>query len=212
MTRSALVTKVLSDYFRWVALAGVLIIVALGYIFLLSGKIQSIQEEGLARRQQISQEYDRQAKNKAAFEATMRNFKAAFSQADIDNINSFLPTSPDTVALQLDLAEIGKRAGLQLDSISISEVINNSASATSGQVQEVSPTAASQTLTIDGKPIGIQDVAVTYTEGLGYQNFKKFLDYVERSRRLFDILQVSYNHAEDRTSYSATLRTYYIAE
>ena len=206
MKTPAFIHKVLQNYFRWLALAVVVIVFVAGYVFVLSAKISSLQTSGFLERKKAQAELESQQKYYEQLRTSTQRFATTLPPDKIAEINDFVPTGDDFPALLLTIRNIASAAGLHLDSLTVGQV---------GATASTEGTAATTT-SVNGLTLRTQDVAVTISGGTSYETFKNFLSLIESSRRLFDVIQLSFTHG--RTSenaattgdYSLTLRTYYL--
>lgn len=214
----ALISKILMNYFRWLAAAVVVIIVFFGYVGFISAKIQKIRITGYLEQRKVQTELNNRQQFLAAMRDSVSRFNAALPADKLQAIDDFIPSSPDFPGLLLTVRNIASAANLDLDSISVGA---------SGQLAATGPTASAEE-TADatsttakaaaaaGVNLQVQDATITVGGGQSYQAFKNFVALIESSRRLLDVVSLSFTLGGDvvgqaaQGDYTLQLRTYYL--
>lgn len=104
----------------------------------------------------------------------------SISKAEIERLSKALPENVDTVRIALDLDTIAGRYGITLSEVSIDDSSESSAS------QIVLPDHA---LPYEKTPVSISFIS-------DYQNFKRFLQDLEKSLRIMDVRSVSFKSTD----------------
>jgi Tfp pilus assembly protein PilO len=117
----------------------------------------------------------------------------SFSTDEMGKLNTLLPDSIDTVRLIIDVDNIAKAHNLTL--------LNISVSGDSASTQAVGP---------DSHPYGTMDMS--FNVSTTYEQFKGFLEDVERSLRILDVDSIAFGQpdAVGRTTYTVRARTYWL--
>ncbi len=213
----AFVQSLLSNYFRWTAGAVVLGVLALGYFFVLDSKIAELRTSGLLERAQVEAHLTSQGEYLTNLRASLGKFKSSLRADDLAGIDAFIPTGPDFPGLLLSLEAIANSANLQLESMNVNE-IGQVAAASDDTGQAASGNDTAQAATPSGFNLQTQDVTVTVAGGTSYEAFKRFITQIESSRRLLDVVSVSFSHTNDTGTaasakpYNVVIRTYYVPE
>lgn len=119
----------------------------------------------------------------------------AIAPSDMDRLNGFLPDAVNNVQVILDLDNLAKRSGLQLQKIN---PINPVAASTIGPGAGAGDT-----------PLGSVDISMTVTGS--YDAFRAFLSGVEGSLRLLDVRQLSITGSDKHIySYDMIIRLYWL--
>ncbi len=105
---------------------------------------------------------------------------SSISKAEIDRLSKALPENVDTVRIALDLDTIAARYGVTLSDVAIDDKSNDTAT----QI-----TLPDSTLPYEKTPVSISFVS-------NYQNFKRFLQDLEKSLRIMDVRSVSFKAAD----------------
>lgn len=214
----AFLQTLLTDYFRWVAVGLVAIVLLLGYFLLLEQKINTIRTSGLLEREQVEAELEAEQKFLTELEASINTYDDTFTAQQLAEINDFLPSGPDFPGLLLTLESLARSSGLELDAMTINEVGQTISSETPTAPGGAGSTAA-QAATAIGSAVNTQDITLTVSGGTSYDSFKRFITLIESSRRLLDVLSLSFAHTisadtggEGASPYNLVVRTYYLPE
>lgn len=196
------ITRFINIYFIYVSVAVVVIIFLAGYLFLIQAKIAKIKDLGGVNYEQKLQERDLKKSNLKKLEQAKKDFEQ-IDVKEIEKFSSILPHQNDIPALLVKMDNFAKDLGLSLTSIDITEK--------SAAVLPATPTEGSnKTGQVFAATGTIKQVGITISvKGLySYQDFKNFLDSVEKNMPLMDINSIAYVPNSD--SYSVNLTTYYL--
>lgn len=100
----------------------------------------------------------------------------SISKAEVERLTKVLPSNVDTVRLALDLDNIAGRYGITIEDVAIDKVSSQNAT------QVVLP---DHSLPYEKTPVSISFVS-------NYQNFKRFLQDLERSLRIMDVKEIHF--------------------
>lgn len=205
-------TSLLSTYFRWSVGGVVVLVLVLGYLFVLKGQLSSLQTTSLAERTRTQTELKNQQVYLTALRGSIEQFQRQLPSATLASIDDFLPSNPDFPGLLLTIRNIAAAANVNLQSLALSDSGQLAAASTttgSGAGGSAANAAVSTSLSLR-----TQDAAISIAGGTSYDDFKSFLSAVERSRRLLDVIALSFGVSSGPTggnqSYSLTVRTYYL--
>jgi Tfp pilus assembly protein PilO len=104
----------------------------------------------------------------------------SISRAEIERLGKVLPSNVDTVRLALDLDNIAGRYGITIQDVAIDTQSAQKAS----QI-----TLPDHSLPYEKAPVSISFVS-------NYQNFKRFLQDLEKSLRIMDVREVGFQSTE----------------
>lgn len=224
MKTPAIITKVLTDYYRWLAGGVALLVIVAGYFVVIAPKLNEVQTSQVTK--QKASEADLLVKQQ--YIADLKESNAKFVDtlpADRRQvIDDFIPSDADFPGLLLTVKNIVAQSNLSLDSISVGQggqvaVAAGAATApTNVTKSDSAPTA--QAATVSGVNVKTQDIAISVSGGSTYASFKTLLTNIESSRRLFDVVSVSFATARPTTggtssaattnSWALILRSYYL--
>jgi hypothetical protein len=208
-----LIQKILTDYFRWTILVIVVLVVGLGYGLFINQQITTIQNVSFADRSRAQNDLQANQRYATALEDSLNKFKKAYTADDLQRLTKALPTESDFPSVLLMLNNLAETAGLKLDTITVNQI--GGAIPTSGQTSG-SSSDTSQTAQAAITGVAGQDIAVTFSGGTGYDQFKHFLGMFESSQRIFNVISLNFSQAtsenEKTSPYSMILRTYYLPE
>lgn len=213
-----MINKALTDYFRFLAIGTVVVVLALGYFFLIAPKITAVRSTEVTTRKNTESELQTQQAYLEDLKQSNQKFRSTFTEDQRREINAFIPSTSDFPSLLLTVENIVSQAQLTLDSISIGQVGQATAAATTPPAggETTNGTATAQAATVSGISFKTQDVSISVSGGKSYDSFKNLLSLFESSRRLFDIISVGYSLKVDEQGGNAgsvwnlTLRTYYL--
>jgi hypothetical protein len=124
----------------------------------------------------------------------MNSFEA-IPQTEKDRLMKALPDSIDSIAIARDLDGIAAKYGIALTSVS---------------VEDKDPSAGSP-VDLSGTSIPYATSFVSFSFVSDYENFLKFLDDIEKSLRIMDIKEASFQTAETGIyEYRVTAETYWL--
>ena len=158
------------------------------------GGIQSLQQQvddyntALERGKELDEEREKLI--------AQRN---SFSQEDRDRLRRLLPDNVDNVRLVLDMDTIAQQYGMRMQNVSIQEGPGSS---------EGGQTAIGDS----GQPFG--SLTLNFSVTATYEDFKEFLEQLERSLRIVDVESLSFSAPSADGSglrqFNVGLRTYWL--
>lgn len=218
MILPAFFTKILASYFRWLALVIAALILAIGYFGFIAERISAIQTQGFRERTKAEQQLKADQQYVIALQSSASKYEQAFSPAELERINNFIPTTSDFPGLILTLKNIASTSGLRLETITVGQGGAADAKKAGTEAEAQAATTPDTTAETGALALKTQDVSISVSGGTTYDAFKKFIGTIESSQRLFDITSLTFAQptgGEDKTastSYSLVLRTYYLGE
>lgn len=119
----------------------------------------------------------------------------SISKAEIERLAKILPSNVDTVRLALDLDSIAGRYGVTIKDVAIDSTSSRAAS------QVVLPGHS--------RPYEKTPVAVSFISD--YQNFKKFMQDLEKSLRIMDVREINFQVSDTGLyEHSVLIDTYWV--
>ncbi len=142
-----------------------------------------------------------QALTKSKDLLTIRNSLIAkrntFATADVQKVERMLPDNIDNIRLILDTQTVAKRYGLLVQNVAIQTAAKNP----KGSAMAVGGT--------NSDPVG--SVELSFAVSARYEDFLRFLKDLERSVRVVDIEQISFENGKgDLTTYAILIKTYWL--
>ncbi len=197
----------LINYFNWIILAFILIILVLGYFLFIQPKYTQITQElnvisvGKEEKYVKRQEYLNQ----------LIKFKDAYysiKESDVDKIKIFLPDYHGTEDILSQLEFIALHNGLLLKSLQIKkdkeEVLPQETNEVKRIITDEEESISSQGL---GSEVGEIEVGMEVA-GVDYIALKNLLKTIENNLRLYDISSI--NYSPQGGALIITLSTYYL--
>jgi Tfp pilus assembly protein PilO len=119
----------------------------------------------------------------------------AMPQSDILRVNKILPSNVDTVQLATDFDSIASKYGISIKNIKTAE---NKIDNTATIMQDATE-----------KPYNAVKVSFAFTST--YDNFRKFMQDIEKSLRIIDIKSLSFNSTDaGLNEYEVSIQTYWL--
>lgn len=116
------------------------------------------------------------------------------SQANIDRLEKFLPDNVDNVRLILDMDSIAARYGMRTRNVQL-------------QVAEDRPGLGQ----VGQDDSAFQSIIVSFSVTGSYDEFRSFIEDLERSLRLVDVVGISFSSSETGIyDYSVAIKTYWL--
>lgn len=217
MSTPDIIVKVLRDYFRWTAIAVVVLVLSLSYGLVLSKKISVIQTISFSDRTKAKNDLAAASAYLTTLQSSIEKFQRQYTATDRARLDRLLPTASEFPDLLLTIDNMASVAGLDLRTINVTNI---STASTEGAPATAAgdPATTEETIGVIANVPGLaaQDISVTVGQGTSYEQFKRFLAIVESSGRLFDIINLTYvrpgDAAEASAVYAFTLRAYYLTE
>jgi len=117
----------------------------------------------------------------------------AFSANDLERLNKLLPDHVDNVRLALDLDGIASKYNMRIKNISVSQSSNNQAG-TLGPSQK-----------------SYESIVLSFSVAASYEDLISFLKDLERSLRIVDVTQLSFNQPTgDLYEYRISIQMYWL--
>lgn len=183
-----------------------LCVVAAGAMFFLY--TQPTYDRVKSSNAQISQ-YD-EALNKAAelqqLKQSLLSKYNTFNPSDVERLHKLLPDHVDNVRLILDIDSVAGRRAMAIQNVVVS----------SSQSAKVSQTAIG---TVSSSKQKFDSLTVKFTTQGTYDNFRGFLDDIQKSLRIVDLISLSITRTSESAggtaaqplyNYEVTMRTYWL--
>ncbi len=174
------------------AVVSVLILI-LGYVFLLNAKFTEVRTAGLAGLKSKQTELEDRTLYRDRLQAMIEKFNREVSAEQIDFLDQAIPGGqqiPELLSLLNDLAD---QSGFKLDNVDINDNDASAAAPVAGKQPAISGVlqAARGETTSPVKPTkastGTLTVRLTFAGPGGYESLRKLLEAVESSQRLLDV-------------------------
>jgi len=159
------------------------------------------QNEKLLELKKTEVQYTSAQKQANNLRTTREGLQDTFKKVNIqdqERLKLMLPDSVDNVRLLLDLTELARQQfGIELSTVNISS--GGSGEEDSGKI------------IIDNANTGVGTVRVSFNFITTYEEYKEFLQALEKSLRLFDIKRLTVRTSEGPlNSYSVAFDTYWL--
>lgn len=115
------------------------------------------------------------------------------SELDLVRINKMLPDGVENIGLIIEMNNIARDKGMELLNPSVGDAPNAS---------DVGP---------DNKKYG--SIRMTFTVNTSYERFIEFIQELERSLRLVDVMEVRFSAPDEKTgkmNFGVTIQTYWL--
>jgi Tfp pilus assembly protein PilO len=173
-----------------------LILAAIGIVF---GYVRPQYNGAIKEKREELKSYEETLTMAKELEAKVSSFKArigALDKEDMAKLEKMLPDTVSNVNLVIDINTIAANSGLVIRDISLEE----------SKPQEQGKTSAPAS---NNEPY--ESIDLSFSVDATYSNFQNFLNSLERSLRLVDVVAVSFTPGEtDRYDFKVTVRTYWL--
>lgn len=222
MPLPAIIYKLLTQYFRFLAAGLVVVLVMVGYVLVIAPKITEVRSSQIATRQADADRLAQQQVFLDELKTSNTKFNQLFPAATLKLIDNFLPSDPDFPGLLLTVKNVIAQSGLTLESFAVAQGGLTAVASGSIAPEASGPkagAAAAQAATAGGISVKTQDVSITVSGGKSYAAFKHLLTNIESSRRLFDIVSLNFSAGSETvqagqksggSTWTLVLRTYYL--
>lgn len=208
-----LITQLLTTQFRYVLIGVSVIILLLGFLLLLQPQLENVQQQGVGQLQEVEDRLDQRRRYLVQLQEMVKEYQDVIGEQSIP-ITEILPAEPEIGKLFLTFEQLLKDVGLSLDSVAVTK--GQSLGATTG-------TTGTKT-TGTSSTIQVLDVSLGIGGTIDYEKFKRLMTNFQRSVRIFDVPQITFNpvSADDTavagTTAAATsqmsleVKTYYLEQ
>lgn len=174
-----------------------LILIAIGLFF---GYVKPTWQDSIRTLEEDIATFDRTLEAAKDFQkklAALDTRKKDIPQADIDRLEDFLPNGVDNIRLILDLTELAERTDMEITSFDTPEP----------------PAQADANETDLGTSASYESLEMTLTAEGTYEDFRTFIDAVERSLRPLDVVGITIANSETGVyEYQIIIRFYWLAQ
>jgi hypothetical protein len=190
----------LFKYFNVLLFFTVLIILLLGFLFVLKPKYDTITENIQKSNLALEDELANLNFNKAILEGYKNNYKK-LGVSSKDRLDQFLPSQFDRDLLFPQMEATIKGQGYVLDSIKLTDKSAPAEETTRGRTAAAAPVFAPPA------GVGVYEVDLEIS-GIDYVGIKHLLSILEKSIKLYDV--VGLNFGSEGGSLSLKIYTYYL--
>lgn len=210
------INNYLFDYFSFIVIYVVLVVIVFGYFFLLKPKYDEIKVKNEAELNKKKSELKDLQIGIDSYEGYI-NIYENINKESKDKVANFLPDKNDSEELLVYFRDMVKRSelgGLQLTALSIEDLVTKKKEGGSGAsgVKRIPTTGTVSTPAtgVDGGLGGsVGEIKISLSvDGIDYGGLNKFLQILERDARFFDIENVDFSLSEH--SASLDLKAYYL--
>lgn len=155
---------------------------------------------------QYNQALDKAAELKLLKESLLSRFNA-FDPVAIDNLHKMIPDHVDNVRLVLDIDSLGSKFNMVVQNVSISSASSDPDDKKQTQTAISSITAGKQKYDM---------LTMKFSTRTSYENFVQFLEALQSSLRLVDLVSLTVSPQSDSKSaeriysYDITIKTYWL--
>lgn len=189
------------QYYRLATIAVCLVILILGYVLLISPKLERVGTLEITKLTEAN-EQQRSLESKLQYLAALSQKRSQANEKDIKKIDAMLPSGPGVPELLASLESIARESKVTMEGIEMSliePVKAKSKTATKGAEPSLE----------DSLPPGVRALEASVSvAATPYNNLKIFLGNIEQSLRLMDAVALLYSPAAK--AYTITVRTYYL--
>lgn len=206
-----LVTSLMTTYFRYVLMGVAFVVLLIGFFALIQPQLRTVQQDGVGALQEVEDRLTLRTDYLNRLKDMARRYQDVVSQQAVKT-SDLLPNNPEIGKLYLTIDQIVRATGYSLDSIAVTK--GESLGTTSTGSAGASATATSGT-------IQILDINLTFSGPSDYLSYKRLLTNLERSIRIFDVPQITFNPSRGSDTQSSNsalnqlnleVKTYYLEQ
>lgn len=199
----------LFDYFSFIVIYAVLVLIVFGYFYVLNPKYKSIVKNNELYQNYKNREIE-QLNNTIINYQKYRNVYAALADNDKDRINNFFPDYNDSEELLIYLRNMLARGNYKMLSVNIESLGEgkNETAANQSMIKKADESgvdSAKQSALLE--KVNTINISLKVAN-LNYDTLKSFLYFIERDARFFDIENVNFSSADGGVELK--LKTYYL--
>lgn len=192
------VNQQLTEHFVVYATIIVVVLIALGFVFLINPKITEIRSFGILNLRQTQDQLSTSKENLRITSSIVDQYRQ-LSGDELQKLKAALPADSELPAMFVQVEAIALSSGLRLNNVSFTNTASTASSTTT-------KSAASG-------PAGLRQMQVSFTVvgGHGYASLKNFLATLETSVRLLDVQALTYTplKSTDEETYVISAVTYF---
>lgn len=177
-----------------------------GWFFLLKGQYADIQESGLVDLQTATLALEK----RQAYVRDLEQMSGAYDQLDreqLRQLSAVLPENVDEISLMNTMYSFAAQAQVSILSIDV-VLTGNASKIAASQTARTNQGATDSAPLVSNKGVNIANVVMNVSpESNSYENFKAFLETLDRFVPVLNLRQMTYS--PDTTSYALQLETYY---
>lgn len=196
-------SQVVFKYFKLFLLASVVLIMGLGFIFVLKPKYDDINNNIRISNSNLKEQIKVLEGNKQVLQDYRESFRR-LTDMDTKRLDKFLPAEFDRDSLFAQMEALIVGQGYTLNSLTVADISQQPAE---GQDGRRGRTAAAEPAFAPPAGIGIYELNLEVA-GLDYRGVKNLLAVLEKSLQLYDVIDLSF--AEGGESANLKIYTYYL--
>lgn len=183
---TSIVLQIMNRYLKWIVVLVVFVVTVLCYMLLTSAQIANVRneaEKNLPAKESVYKALQKIQKEVDIVVLEYENLKR-FKKNEIEKLSYVLPERRTYSELYSMLDDLTRSQGLTLKSLTVgfADTPQTAQGQSATQQQGQAPAGAVKTMTLN-----------LSVSGGNYEIFKKYLDALERSIRLFDIRSLAFN-------------------
>ncbi len=196
------INKFLIDYFFWVNLSIVFIVLLSGAWLFIVPKYQKVVMKTVSPKIEMEEKYSAKSSDLAKIEKLISAYNNV-SQKDKDKVYLIIPDKPEEEELIREMEVIAQKSGLILESVRVEKVEEK----TSIKTTYFNQPKGDETVKKLPQGIGTVEIEMNLI-GTSYYTLKELLRIIESYPRLLDINEINFDPDKETTRLKIT--TYYI--
>lgn len=221
-------TRIFLQYFRYVGIAVVVIILGVGYLMVLGPKIAEVRDVGVSGLRSKQSTLDERRDYLKRLQGMVDAFNKNIAESDVAFLERAIPQGPQIPNLLTVLNDLAIQNGFKVDNINATEQGDETAiSATAAAKRKLGTVLdavrGETTNQVGTKPQGQKlSIRLTLSGPVGYESVRTLLNAVESSERIFDVESLSFNVAssnggpgqetKNETKYELNINSLYLPD
>jgi Tfp pilus assembly protein PilO len=203
-----------NQYQVWFLVLLVVAIIGIGYLLLLGPKFTELQDKNdnfIPNKQRVLADLNKIEQKLVQLESKFNQVQITRAE-QLEQLFSFLPSEPDYASLFVQAEFLAENNNMELQTIDVTRTLERPLAERRdpSPAQAQSPTEQS----LEVLPANVRSVQVSLRLGAGsYEDFKQYLEALERNIRLYDVQTLSFDSIDPETGdiggFTITAKTYY---
>lgn len=202
-----------NKYQIWFLLIVAFVIIGAGYFLYLGPKFNELKEKSdnfLPNKEKILADLTKIENKLIRLDQKFQQVQR-LKELELEQISAFLPEKPDYPQLFVQAESIASSNNIDLQAIDVTRTTDRPVSQRQTSGVDANPEVEQ---TIESLPSNVRSVGINIKLGGGtYEDFKNYLDDLEKNLRLYDVQTLAFDSIDAETGdvggFSLTLKSYY---
>lgn len=217
-----LITRLMTSYFRYLVWSVVGVVLLLGLLMVIKPQFENVRLVGVLALEEKKQQLKDRTTYYDKVKAMVEKYRS-LSGEETEKISRILPSRPEVSDLFHSLESLATASGMTLESVAVTKGSSAAAAAQPSGAASArrEATAGAQNRTASSDTVQFLDVNLSVSGPTDYATYKRLLQNIEKSQRLFDVGSIAYKPSETKVQLAGeesatgntitiTFKTYYL--